>query len=169
MHRPLLLRALALSPCLLGLHAVIQGLWLGRIDGAIAVFTRTCGHMLSAIPVSVVEQDCHYLCTVAARGHTWLVRPERLGKRRGATIVVNRQLAIANAFEDLLHERWPRFGRLARATYDRVGLPLSRYIRSPWASDAVFLAMKPAEWLFSLTLLLLDPREPEDRIGRMYR
>jgi hypothetical protein len=29
--------------------------------------------------------------------------------------------------------------------------------------------MKPAEWLFSLTLLLLDPREPEDRIGRMYR
>ena len=78
-------------------------------------------------------------------------------------------MQIANAFEDLLHERWPRFGKFARAAYDRVGLPLSRWIRSPLAADVVYLAMKPAEWLFYVALLLLDPGQPETRIERMYR
>ncbi|MFT3767769.1 MAG: hypothetical protein QM820_20125 [Minicystis sp.] len=168
-HRPGLTRMLVLGPALLGVHAILQALWLGRPDAAVAVFTRTCGHVLSSIPIEVVPEDCHYLCTVAARGHTWLVRPERLGRRRGVTIVVNRQLALANAFEDLLHERWPRFGWLARRIYDRVGLPVSRYLRRPWLADLVYLAMKPAEWIFYLALLLLDRGEPEARIDRMYR
>jgi hypothetical protein len=168
-HRPSLLRALALGPALLGVHAVIHALWLGRIDGAAAVFTRTCGHVLSNLPVVVTPEECHYLCTVAARGHTWLVKPERLGRRRGQVIVVNRQLAVANAFEDLLHERWPRFGRLARRTYDRLGLPVSRLIRRRWLADLTYLAMKPAEWLFAMALLLLDRGDPEERIDRMYR
>ncbi len=168
-HRGMLARAIALGPAILGVHAVLHALWLGRADGAVAVFTRTCGHVLSQVPVEIIPQDCHYLCTVAARGHTWLVRPERLGRRRGVTIVVNRQLALANAFEDLLHERWPRFGRLARRIYDRVGLPVSRYLRRPWLADLTYLAMKPAEWLFALALLLLDRGDPEKRIDRMYR
>jgi hypothetical protein len=82
---------------------------------------------------------------------------------------VNRQLQLANAFEDLLHERWPRLGRVARTTYDRLGLPISRYIRGAYAADLVYLAMKPAEWLFYLCLLLLDRSPPEARIDRMYR
>lgn len=168
-HRGLLARTLVLGPALLGLHAVVHALWLGRADGALRVLTRTCGHVLSQVPVEIIPQDCHYLCTVAARGHAWLVRPERLGRRRGVTIVVNRQLAVANAFEDLLHERWPRFGRLARRLYDRVGLPVSRYLRRPWLADLTYLAMKPAEWVFALALLLLDRGDPEQRIDRMYR
>jgi hypothetical protein len=168
-HRGALWRAIALSPALLGAYAVLQALWLGHAGGALDVVTRTCGHVLSSLPVVVLEQDCHYLCTVAARGHPWLVRPERLGQRRGVTIVVNRQLAVANAFEDLLHERWPRFGRLARQIYDRFGLPLSRYLRRPWLADLTYLAMKPAEWLFALALLFLDRGDPERRIDRMYR
>lgn len=169
MHPAGLLRAIALAPVLLGLYAVIQALWLGRASGALQVFTRTCDQVLSLRQVVIVPEECHYLCTVAARGHAWLVRPERLGRRGGIPIVVNRQLAIANAFEDLLHERWPRFGRLARRIYDRVGLPVSRYIRRPWMADLTYLAMKPAEWLFATTLLLLDRGDPEERIGRMYR
>lgn len=168
-HRPTLHRALALTPALLGLYALIEALRLGRPDGAVAVFTRTCGHVLSTLPIEVTQGDCHYLCTVAARGHGWLVKPERLGRRRGVTIVVNRQLAVANAFEDLLHERWPRFGRLARAIYDRLGLPVSRLLHRPWLADLTYLAMKPAEWLFYGVLLLLDRGEPEARIDRMYR
>ena len=82
---------------------------------------------------------------------------------------MNRQLALANAFEDLLHERWPRFGKWARRVYDRVGWPLSRSIQSRWASDLVYLAMKPAEWIFYVALLLLDRASPERRIERMYR
>jgi hypothetical protein len=168
-HRPGLLRAVALAPALLGAHAVIHALWLGRSDGALRVFTRTCGHVLSQLDVVVVPENCHYLCTVAARGHSWLVRPERLGRRGGVPIVVNRQLAIANAFEDLLHERWPRFGKRARRVYDRLGLPVSRYLRRPWLADLTYLAMKPAEWAFALALLLLDRGDPEARIDRMYR
>lgn len=168
-HKGLLASAFAVTPALLGLYAVIHALWLGRADGAMTVFTRTCGHVLSRVPIVVLPEDCHYLCTVAARGHGWLVRPERVGRRGGVPILVNRQLALANAFEDLLHERWPRFGRFARRVYDRVGLPVSRYIQRRWLADLTYLAMKPAEWLFAVALLLLDRGDPEDRIDRMYR
>ena len=168
-HGTLLAKAAVIAPSILGLHAVIHAAWLGRADGALLVFTRTCDHVLSRIPVEVLPGDCHYLCTVAARGHAWLVRPERVGVRRGVPIVVNRQLAIANAFEDLLHERWPRFGSLARRLYDKLGLPVSRYLRRPLLADLTYLAMKPAECLFALTLLLLDRDDPERRIDRMYR
>ena len=169
LHRPLLAKALAFSPVLMGIHFLLHALWYGRPLAAIEVFTKTCGYTLSQLPIEVVPGNCHYLCTVAARGHAWLVRPERLGVRRGTPILVNRQLAVANAFEDLLHERWPRFGRLARRVYDAVGLPISRYIRHKWLADAIYLAMKPAEWLFFAALLLLDRRAPEERIQRMYR
>ncbi|HVY46257.1 MAG TPA: DUF6688 family protein, partial [Minicystis sp.] len=152
-----------------GAYAVANALWLGRADGALRVLTNTCGHVLSRVDVVIVPESCHYLCTVAARGHAWLVKPERVGVRRGVPILVNRQLATANAFEDLLHERWPRFGRAARRAYDRVGLPVSRYLRRPWLADLTYLAMKPAEWCFAIALLLLDPGEPEARLDRMYR
>jgi hypothetical protein len=168
-HRPTLWRALAASPVLLGIHAVLHAAWLGHPAAALQVFTRTCGYTLSQLPIVELPGDCHYLCTVAAHGHAWLVRPIRLGRRGGTPIIVNRQLAIANAFEDLLHERWPRFGRTARRLYDRMGLPVSRYISAAWAADVVYLAMKPLEWAFYMTLLLLDPRAPEERIDRMYR
>ncbi|EYF07730.1 DUF6688 family protein [Chondromyces apiculatus] len=168
-HWPLFAKALLSSPVLLGIYAVVHAAWLGRADGALRVFTRTCKYTLSQVPLEIIPQDCHYLCTVAARGHTWLVQPLRVGRRGGKPILVNRQLAVANAFEDLLHTRWPRFGRLARRVYDRVGLPVSRYLRPRWASDLVYLAMKPAEWCFYVALLLLDPDAPEARIDRMYR
>jgi hypothetical protein len=130
-------------------------------------FTQTCGWGLSQLYPDA--GDCHYLCTVAAHGHRRLVKPQRLGKRRGRPILVNRQLAVANAFEDLLHERWPRFGRMARRCYDKIGLPVSRYICKRWTADFVFLLMKPFEWFFYLVLLLLDPGDPEKRIDSMYR
>jgi hypothetical protein len=136
---------------------------VGLFGGA---FTATCGWTMSQmVPPDV---DCHYLCTVAAQGHPWLVRPLRMGVRGGRPIVVNRQLAVANAFEDLIHERWPRAGRWLRQTYDRVGLPISRYLLHPLAADAVFVAMLPAQLGFELVLRGLD-RDPEARIDRMYR
>jgi hypothetical protein len=162
-------RALAWSPVLLGAYAVLSGVATQRAAAGVMAFTQTCDHVFSQLPVRVIPGNCHYLCTVAARGHTWIVRPERLGVRGGATIVVNRQLAVANAFEDLLHTRWPRFGRFCRATYDRFGLPVSRLIRWRAVADAIYLAMKPAEWCFYAALLALDPGDPEARIARMYR
>ena len=167
-HRRLLAQALAASPVLAGVYIVAMRLQGGDWRAAARVFSNTCGHALSGLPVPP-PQDCHYLCTVAARGHTAIVRPERLGRRGGRVIGVNRQLAVANAFEDLLHTRWPKFGRMARRVYDRVGLPLSRVIVTRWMADVTYLLMKPAEWFFYLALLLLDRTPPEARIERMYR
>jgi hypothetical protein len=169
MSRPWLYRALAGAPVLLGAYAVLSALVTHRALAGALAFTETCEHTFSRLPIQHVPGNCHYLCTVAARGHGWLVRPERLGVRGGETIVVNRQLAVANAFEDLLHVRWPRFGRLCRAVYDRLGLPVSRVIRWRLVADVIYLAMKPAEWAFYAVLLALDPGDPEARIDRMYR
>ena len=46
---------------------------------------------------------------------------------------------------------------------------MSRYITRAWMADLVYLAMKPFEWGFYATLLLLDRDDPERRIDRMYR
>lgn len=168
--RPWITDAAGPALALLGAQAVLQALLFHDARGLVWTFTQTCAGPLSAL-TRVVEPsgDCHYLCTVAAQGHPWLVGPERMGVRHGHPVVVNRQLATANAFEDLLHTRWPRFGRLARRTYDALGYPVSRHLKSRWVADAVYLAMKPAEWLFYLVLLLLDPGDPEARLRRMYR
>lgn len=158
-------------PVVLGAYALLLGLWRGHPRGGLDVFARTCTHALSSLPLELTHPQCsgHYLCTIAAQGHPALVRPERLGLRRGHVIIVNRQLAIANAFEDLLHARWPRLGRIARQCYDRLALPICRYLRHRWLANLVYLAMKPAEWLFYLALLAFDPYSPEARIDRMYR
>lgn len=158
--------ATAMASVFAALDLVVTRIWTGELGLFAGALTRTCGWTFSQmVPPS---QDCHYLCTVAAQGHPWLVRPLRTGVRHGRPIVVNRQLAVANAFEDLLHERWPRFGRWARRAYDRLGLPISRYLLHPLAADAVFVMMLPAQAAFELFLRVLD-RDPEGRIDRMYR
>ena len=95
------------------------------------------------------------------------MRPLRLGYRRGAVIVVNRQLAVANAFEELLQERLPRLHRQVRHFYDTHGYPLSQKITTPFRADLVYLLMKPLEWLFAAALYLFD-LAPECRIARQY-
>ena len=101
------------------------------------------------------------------KGHKELVKPLRMGIRHGNKIVVNRQLCIANAFEQLLEERTPRFHRALRSFYDTYGYPISRHIHSPWSADMVYLIMKPFEWIFLALLYLFDPA-PENRIARQY-
>ena len=74
---------------------------------------------------------------------------------------------VANAFEDLLIEKTPRFHRALRHFYDTYGYPISRHIRTAWAADLVYLLMKPLEWFFVLVLYLFD-KKPEDRIASQY-
>ena len=89
------------------------------------------------------------------------------GASRGAVIVVNRQLAVANAFEELLQERLPCPHRRVRQFYDTHGYPLSQKITTPFRADLVYLLMKPLEWLFVVVLYLFD-LAPECRIARQY-
>ena len=137
-------------------------------DGFIKAFTETADWTFSQqTPPPPVEYEGHYLCTVAAGGHKKLVKPLRYGIRRGEKIVVNRQLLVANAFEDLIQEKCPGFHRTVRRFYDKHGYPISRHITTKLRADIVYIFMKPLEYLFIITLYLFD-KHPENRIAVQY-
>ena len=139
-----------------------------RPDEAIKAFLETSDWTLSTkISPPSVTYDAHYLCTVSLRGHKKLVKPIRMGIRRGEKIVVNRQLCVANAFEDLIKEKTPRFHSFIRSVYDKYGYPLSKHINSAFQADIVYIIMKPLEWLFLAALYLFD-KKPENRIATQY-
>lgn len=138
------------------------------LDAPIKAFTETADWTFSQqIPPPPLEYDGHYLCTVAAGGHKKVVKPLRLGTRRNETIVVNRQLCIANAFEELIQEKMPRFHRRIRYIYDTYGYPISRKITTPTRADIIYILMKPLEWMFLIFLYTFDLK-PEQRIARQY-
>lgn len=152
----------------LGILVMILCLFGQQPDGIILAFTKTSDWILSGETAPPpVYYDTHYLCTVSLRGHAGLVKPFRYGLRRGEKIVVNRQLCVANAFEQLLMEKTPRFHKMVRTFYDTYGYPVSRHINSPWSADAVYLIMKPLEWIFAAALYFFDEK-PEDRINSQY-
>lgn len=137
-------------------------------DGFIKAFTMTADWTFSTqIPPPPLEYDGHYLCTVAAGGHKKIVKPVRFGIRRDQKIVVNRQLLAANAFEDLIMEKLPRFHKAVRGFYDKYGYPLSRHITTPFRADIVYILMKPLEYIFVFVLYLFDDH-PENRIAVQY-
>lgn len=139
-----------------------------RPDEAIKAFLETSDWNLSTkISPPDIIYDGHYLCTVSLRGHEKLVKPIRMGIRKGEKIVVNRQLCIANAFEDLIQERTPKFHKFVRYIYDKYGFPLSKYINTAAQADIVYILMKPLEWIFLIILYLFD-KKPENRIATQY-
>lgn len=163
-----LLISFLLAVPLLLVIVVILLLFGQQPDAVVKMFTETAEWTLSQkIPPPRLEAEGHYLCTVAACGDEKVVKPLRAGKRHGRLIVVNRQLLVANAFEDLLAEKMPRLHRVIRATYDRIGLPISKYITTKRRSNAVYYLMKPLEWLFLVVLYTFD-RKPENRICSQY-
>lgn len=137
-------------------------------DALIKAFTETSDWTLSTkISPPPVEVDAHYLCTVSLRGHKKLVKPIRYGIRRDTKIVVNRQLMVANAFEQLIEEKVPKTHRFIRYIYDKYGYPLSRHINTAWSADIVYILMKPLEWFFLVVLYAFD-KNPESRIAKQY-
>lgn len=153
---------------ILGILVMLLLLFGQQPDSVILAFTKTSDWVLSGeISPPPVAYDTHYLCTVSLRGHRKLVRPIRYGMRRGEKIVVNRQLCVANAFEQLLEERTPKFHRAVRTFYDRYGYPVSKHINTAPAADIVYVIMKPLEWIFVIILYLFDEK-PENRICSQY-
>ncbi|MGP1459887.1 MAG: DUF6688 domain-containing protein [Treponema sp.] len=137
-------------------------------DGPAKAFTMTADWTFSTqMPPPPLAYKGHYLCTVAAGGHRAVVKPLRFGIRHGHRIIVNRQLAVANAFEELLQERFFRLHRALRRFYDTHGYPVSCLITTQLRADIVYILMKPAEWFFTCTLYLLCT-DPEQRIRRQY-
>lgn len=160
--------ALFLMIPLLGIIIGILTLFGQAPDAAIKAFTETADYTFSTkIPPQNIYYDEHYLCTVAAGGHKSVVKPLRMGKRHGHDVVVNRQLMIANAFEQILEERIPKVHRVIRDFYDRYGFPIAKLIKSKTVADVIWFIMKPLEWLFLIVIYLFDVN-PEDRIAKQY-
>ena len=153
---------------LLGILICILLLFGQQPDSAIRAWTETSDWNLSqqTAPQNIYYDE-HYLCTVAAGGHRRVVKPIRMGVRHGHPVIVNRQLCVANAFEQILEERIPNLHRKIRNFYDRYGFPVARMIRSPYAADVVYFIMKPLEWMFLLVIYAADVK-PENRIAVQY-
>ena len=153
---------------IIGLLEIIFVLCGQGIDAPFKAFTDTADWTFSQqTPPPPMYYDGHYLCTVAAGGHRKVVKPLRYGTRLGETIIVNRQLCVANAFEDYIKEKLPRFHRFIRGAYDKYGYPVSKHITTPLRADIVYFLMKPLEWAFVVFLYLFDV-QPEKRISRQY-
>lgn len=162
------LAAFILMIPMLGIIIAILALAGQAPNSAIKAFTETADYTLSTkIPPQNIYYDEHYLCTVAAGGHEKVVKPIRMGKRHGHDVVVNRQLMIANAFEQILEEKTPKFHRAVRDFYDTYGFPIARLIKSKYVADAIWIIMKPLEWIFLFVIYMVDVN-PEDRIASQY-
>ena len=153
---------------LLGIIIGILLLFGQAPDSVIKAWTETADWTLSLKEAPQnIEYDEHYLCTVAAGGHRKVVKPIRKGIRHGHEVIVNRQLCIANAFEQILEEKTPRFHKLVRGIYDRYGFSVARLIKSKWIADIIYIMMKPLEWIF-LAVIYMSDVHPENRIATQY-
>lgn len=138
-------------------------------DSLTKVFTETTTWNFSQeTHPPYLDHKGHYLCTVAACGSPKVVKPIRLGLRNGEEIIVNRQLLIANAFEDLIMKKYPSFHKKIRKNYDQYGYPLSRKINTKLKSNLTFIMMKPLEWVF-LSYIYLNTEKPERLINEQYK
>ena len=81
--------------------------------------------------------------------------------------MVNRQLCIVNAFEQVIAEKIPSFHKLIRKIYDSTGYLISKHIKSKLLADIIYFIMKPLEWLFLLVLYTIDLK-PQNRIALQY-
>lgn len=137
-------------------------------DSAIKVFTETYLWTFSQhVPPPPLDHQGHYLCTVAAHGSPKMVKPKYIGLRGGRKIIVNRQLQVANAFEEIIEQKFPKIHHFIRVNYDKHGYNLSRKIITKERSNLVYLLMKPLELCFLLFIYTFDAK-PEVRIHRQY-
>ncbi len=174
--RPLLLKTPILTVLTLPVIICLQTILLlfgQKPDSLILAFTQTYCHGFSELGEYCSNSPGttgHYLCSVAAGGHRFIVKPIRMGKRHGHTIICNRQLLVANAFEELIQDRFPKAHLLIRRKYDRVGDFIHKDYtpyENKYLCDLIYLLMKPADWCFRIVLYTFD-RRPEDRIARQY-
>jgi len=88
-----------------------------------------------------------FVVTAASRGHQNFVGPFAEAIHRGQRREANHQLITLWHFEQLWREHFPLTHFWFRRVYNRVGPIIARQITSPWMADAVYVALKPAEWL----------------------
>ncbi|SHJ41206.1 hypothetical protein SAMN02745163_01901 [Clostridium cavendishii DSM 21758] len=169
-YRDMSIFIIAISFPILILIQLILVIFGQHPDSFIRAFLDTSSYNFSKMEVPepiLVHGDGHYLCTVAVKGHRGFVKPIRYGIRHGNKIVVNRQLLVANAFENILEEYTPKLHKIIRYIYDKYGYPISKHINTSFSADMIYIVMKPLEWFFLLVLYIVD-KNPENRINIQY-
>ena len=147
-------------------------LFCQKPDAIIRAFTDTYKQGFSQLDYMCENVKCgeHFLCSVAANGHKGIVSPTRLGERGGNKIMYNRQLLIANAFEELIEDKLPQLHKFVRRNYNKVGNLIHRYysiFNIKLVADFVYILMKPLEWFFIVILYTFE-QNPENRIAKQY-
>jgi hypothetical protein len=138
------------------------------INSIVKVFTDTTTWKFSQqMHPPLLDHRGHYLCTIAATGNPKIVKPLRFGLRNGNPIIVNRQLLIANAFEEMICDFSPKLHSIIRTTYDTYGYSISGKINTVQLSNLTYILMKPLEWFFLICLYLFCTK-PEQRINKQY-
>jgi len=160
-----------LIPILISLSLLIL-LFGQKPDSIILAFTDTYKHGFSQLDHMCDNVQCggHFLCSVGANGHKNVVKPIRYGERNGNKIICTRQLLVANAFEDLIQEKYPNTHKTIRRFYNKVGNSIHKHyhiFNNKFVSDFVYLLMKPLELFFLMVLYSFD-RKPENRIAIQY-
>lgn len=165
----LLYKAIFLCLPLLVVITIILVLFGQEYDSLRKAFTETATWKFSQhLPPPPKEHPGHYLCTVAASGSPHIVKPLREGNRHGYSIMVNRQLLIANAFEELIQDFSPKAHHIIRTIYDKYGYDLCKHITTAKRANLIYILMKPFEWLF-LVFLYLFCLKPEQKITKQYK
>lgn len=141
-------------------------------DSLIRAFTETYKHGFSQWDYMCDNVQCggHFLCSVAANGHSNIVKPVRYGERNGNKIICNRQLLIANAFEELIEHKFPRAHQIIRHNYNKIGNTIHKHyhiFNNKFIADSIYFLMKPLELFFLLILYTFD-KKPENRIAMQY-
>lgn len=141
-------------------------------DSIVRAFTDTYKHGFSQLDYQCANVECggHFLCSVAANGHKNTVKPIRYGERAGGKIVCNRQLLIANAFEEIIETKLPRLHTVIRRNYNKIGDLIHKHyylFNNKKLADAIYFFMKPLEWIFLLVIYTVD-KKPENLIARQY-
>lgn len=157
---------------ILFLIIIILILFGQKPDSVIRVFTDTYKHTFSQLDYECDNVECggHFLCSVAANGHKEVVKPVRYGERLGGIIICNRQLLVANAFEELLWRKSPKVHNYIRTRYNRVGDMVHKYyyvFDNKFVADFIYMLMKPLELVFWITLYTFECN-PENRIAKQY-
>ncbi len=166
---PALLILLAPVIILLSLFLILFG---QEPDSIIKAFTDTYKHGFSELDHMCDNVHCggHFLCSVGANGHRYIVKPIRYGERKGNKIICTRQLLISNAFEELIQESFPVFHQYLRTNYNKIGKSIHKHyhvFNIKFISDLIYLLMKPLEWMFLFVLYTFD-KKPENRIATQY-
>jgi hypothetical protein len=142
-------------------------------DSMIKAFTETYKHNFSKLDYECIDVVCGggcYVFTAANYGHQKLVKPQRIGYLGTSKVICNRQVLVANAFEQLLQNRCQRIHAVLRQGYDAFGRHLvnhPKFYKNKYVASLMYLSLKPIEWMF-LVVIYTVHRQPESLIHGQY-